>query len=264
MLPSRRAAVVCACALLLGSAAEGGPLASDSLSILLTNQSFVYPATGATGTAASLVAASLASGSAFNGSATVILTGTAATKSPVDRVRAFITHNGAGSGRDAGRGRRDGELPGSRLPERDRPDERSLPDRAGAGRSADDLHGDGRRARLQHLRRAGQATVTGVQLTELTTGGGTQMATSRAFTGMNALTPGGAGTLTLVSPGKVYVSTGNKIPLVGTLTLQYAPEPGTALLTGAGALGLALLARRRGCVPEPVRTSRRRADRGGR
>jgi hypothetical protein len=111
---------------------------------------------------------------------------------------------------------------------------------------------------------AGQATVTGVQLTELTTGGGTQMATSRAFTGMNALTPGGAGTLTLVSPGKVYVSTGNKIPLVGTLTLQYAPEPGTALLTGAGALGLALLARRRGCVPEPVRTSRRRADRGGR
>jgi hypothetical protein len=64
-------------------------------------------------------------------------------------------------------------------------------------------------------------------------------------TGMNALSAGGAGTLTLVSPGKVYMSTGNKLPLVGTLVLNYVPEPGTALLLGSGALGLALLGRRR-------------------
>jgi hypothetical protein len=85
--------------------------------------------------------------------------------------------------------------------------------------------------------RAGQATVTSVSLS-----GGVMTLT---VTGMNALTAGGAGTLTLVSPGKVYVSTGNKIPLVGTLTLHYAPEPGTALLIGVGALGLALHGRRR-------------------
>jgi hypothetical protein len=47
-----------------------------------------------------------------------------------------------------------------------------------------------------------------------------------------------------VSPGKVYTSVGNRIPLVGTLTLVYAPEPGTSLLLGLGALGLGLFARR--------------------
>src|SRR4029450_8639143 len=53
-------------------------------------------------------------------------------------------------------------------------------------------------------------------------------------TGMNALSAGGAGTLTLVSPGKVFVSTGNKLPIVGTLVLNYVPEPGTLLLLGSG------------------------------
>jgi hypothetical protein len=62
---------------------------------------------------------------------------------------------------------------------------------------------------------------------------------------MNALSPGGGGTLTLVSPGKVYVSTGNKLAVIGTLTLTYVPEPGTVLLLGAGALGLGALGRRR-------------------
>jgi hypothetical protein len=69
-----------------GGPATAGPLASATLSILLTNQTFVYPALGATGTAVSPVAATLAPGSAFNGSQTVILTGTAAIQSPVDRI----------------------------------------------------------------------------------------------------------------------------------------------------------------------------------
>jgi hypothetical protein len=64
-------------------------------------------------------------------------------------------------------------------------------------------------------------------------------------TGMNALSPAGGGTLTLVSPGKVVVNTGNRLPLIATLTLNYVPEPGTASLLGAGALGLAYLGRRR-------------------
>jgi hypothetical protein len=64
-------------------------------------------------------------------------------------------------------------------------------------------------------------------------------------TGMNALTAGGAGTLILVSPSKVFVSTGNKLPIVGTLILNYVPEPGTLLLLGSGALALAILGRSR-------------------
>jgi hypothetical protein len=63
--------------------------------------------------------------------------------------------------------------------------------------------------------------------------------------GNNALTPGGGGTLTLVSPGKVITNLTGPIPLISTLTLTYVPEPGTLLLLGAGVAGLAALGRKR-------------------
>jgi hypothetical protein len=86
---------------------------------------------------------------------------------------------------------------------------------------------------------AGKATVTGVN-----TGFAVGPLTTLFATGMNALSPGGGGTLTLVSPGKIRVSTGNTLAVIGTLT--YVPEPGTASLLGAGALAIALLGRYRG------------------
>jgi hypothetical protein len=50
--------------------------------------------------------------------------------------------------------------------------------------------------------------------------------------------------VTLVSPGKVYACTGNKLPVIGTLTLTFIPEPGTFLLLGAGVALLRMLGRR--------------------
>jgi hypothetical protein len=83
---------------------------------------------------------------------------------------------------------------------------------------------------------AGATTLTGL----------TGSMTTLMITGMNALGPTGAGTLTLVSPAKLRVSTGQRIPIVGRLVLVYVPEPATAALLGAGALVLALLAQGRG------------------
>jgi hypothetical protein len=71
--------------------------------------------------------------------------------------------------------------------------------------------------------------------------GGTTLTPVLEATGMNALTAGGAGTITLVAPSKVFVTTGNIVPIVGALTLTYVPEPGSALLLGAGAIGLGVL-----------------------
>jgi hypothetical protein len=63
--------------------------------------------------------------------------------------------------------------------------------------------------------------------------------------GNNALSPGGNGVLTLVSPSKVITNLTGPIPLVSVLTLNYVPEPGTLLLLGAGVAGLAALGRKR-------------------
>ena len=62
---------------------------------------------------------------------------------------------------------------------------------------------------------------------------GTKMAT-----GLNALTPGGAGTLVLVTPVKLLSSIAGITPIFGELTLTYVPEPGPALLVGLGVVGL--------------------------
>jgi hypothetical protein len=68
------------------------------------------------------------------------------------------------------------------------------------------------------------------------------------YTGTDSRTPGGLGQVTLVSPTKVVTNlTGGLLILVvlGTLTLNFVPEPGTLLLLGSGVAGLAILGRRR-------------------
>ena len=78
----------------------------------------------------------------------------------------------------------------------------------------------------------------------------TQMYTNATamYTGTDSRTPGGLGQVTLVSPTKVVTNlTGGLLILVvlGTLTLNFVPEPGTLLLLGSGVAGLAILGRRR-------------------
>lgn len=62
--------------------------------------------------------------------------------------------------------------------------------------------------------------------------------------GIDDRTPGGKGTLVLVSPVVVDMQPLGSLAAVATLTLEYVPEPGTLLLIGTG-MALWLLARRR-------------------
>jgi hypothetical protein len=72
------------------------------------------------------------------------------------------------------------------------------------------------------------------------------------YTGTDSRTPGGLGRLTLVSPTKVstnLLGSPQVFVLVGTLTLEFVPEPGTLLLLGVGIAALAA----RGHAARPLR-----------
>ena len=63
------------------------------------------------------------------------------------------------------------------------------------------------------------------------------------YSGSDARTPGGRGQITLVSPAKIFFgSGGDNAALLGTLQVNFVPEPGAPLLLGTGA---ALLLSRR-------------------
>ena len=62
------------------------------------------------------------------------------------------------------------------------------------------------------------------------------------------LTPGGGGTVTLVSPSKISIDGSlaqRRTAGFTSLRMYFVPEPGTLLLLGAGALGLVLLGSRK-------------------
>jgi hypothetical protein len=82
----------------------------------------------------------------------------------------------------------------------------------------------------------GTASVTGLTGTVMTV---TEM-------GSNGLTPGGQGTIVLVTPIRILTNTGGgPIAAFGLLTLTYVPEPGTLLLLGFGVAALAAAGQRR-------------------
>ena len=66
------------------------------------------------------------------------------------------------------------------------------------------------------------------------------------YSGSDARTPEGRGQITLVSPAKISFGTESAV-LLGTLQVNFVPEPGAPFLLGTGAaLLLAIGARRRG------------------
>jgi hypothetical protein len=230
-------------ALAVGQSAHAGPLASASLVVTLPTLAFApaFPGVAVAGTATSSTSATLGAGSAFAGVTTETLTPIEASFSPVDKIRWVLGKNGGGGFF----GTVPSKVGGTALftghaslyaTEFAPTPFFVVPFKIGKATSLTVMGTGLAFSVLGAPWTAGKAVVTGVQLTGSVLG-------SFTVTGMNALSPAGGGTLTLVSPGKLYVSVGFKLPLISTLTLNYVPEPGTASLLGAGALGLAFLGR---------------------
>jgi hypothetical protein len=66
-------------------------------------------------------------------------------------------------------------------------------------------------------------------------------------TAFDKRTAGGQGTVQLVAPAlaKIYGGNLGNLPVIGQLTLNYTPEPGTLLLVGSGIVGLVAFGRKR-------------------
>lgn len=222
---------------LAGPAAQAGPLASAELWLELGELgTAAFSGAGAMGSSTGDLAASLDAGTAFSGSSTTLVT----LPAPLSQLAVEITANsavaftGATPGSVGGAGRIGGVVAlygvGAKLLE--------VPLALGVPETITKSAGGITFTVIHAAWTVGTAMVTGPTGVQ----GGTVMETR---TGANALTPGGAGELLLVTPVRLTTNLVGTIPSFGFLRLTYVPEPGTLGLLGLGMAGLAALGRRR-------------------
>jgi hypothetical protein len=238
MRPLRTLPLAVPLAVLVGSAAHAGPLASATLTVEAAGISTTFPGVGATGTATSATSAALGAGAAFVGTDT----GFGGTLPSIAKAQGVVGLNGAGLFLGASPSDVGGSAPFDfteylyATPSAATPFLRIGGFRPLGIDTAYTVMGSGLSWSVWGAPwSAGVVTLGDIF-------GGTVTPVLKV-TGMNSLTPSGAGTLTLVAPLKASFTTGNIVPVVATLTLNYIPEPGTALLLGLGALAIARLGR---------------------
>lgn len=240
--------VMASAALLHGALALPGaaaPLTSASLSFVVgALPPATFPGVGATGTATGPLSASLGGTGIFNGVFTTTVPTSAAP--PLTAVQVFVTKNASATFTGATPGQVGGELAIEGLanlygiggfPTGGAP-LLSVPLKIGTPNTVGKAEGGVAITVIGAGWTAGTASVTGVTIPSVGTGTATAM-------GANGLTPGGQGTLVLVTPVKIITGVAGSLAAFGVLSLTYVPEPGTALLLGLGVAGLGAVGRRR-------------------
>jgi hypothetical protein len=229
--------------MLIAGSVSAATITSASLGFQIgTLPAAAFPGTGVTGTATSNLAASLNAGTGFNGSFTTTIPTSAAP--PLTAIQVQITKNAGGTFAGASPSQVGGNLsiqgkanvfgiggfPGGGAPLL------AVPLKVGTPNTVFQSAGGVAITAISAGWTAGTAAITIVNTS------GTSTATAM---GSNGLTPGGAGTLVLVTPTKILTNVAGTLAAFGVLTLNYVPEPGTLLLLGMGVAGLAAIGRRR-------------------
>lgn len=239
---------------LVAGQASAATLASASFSLRLfdpsgpLDMSSLFPGAGATGTATSNLAASLGGGTAFAGASSYPMPDTTWAYTynpytPFTEIEVHVTQNAGGTFAGTAPANVGGAHPfsgsivfkgfgGSTL--------LSVPLAVGSPNTKHAISGGMSVTAIAAPWTAGTATLA-------TPPSATFSLTASAM-GSNGLTPGGAGTLVLVTPLLIRTSPAYLPPTIfgfGTLTLTYVPEPGTLLLLGMGVAALAVLQQRR-------------------
>jgi hypothetical protein len=234
---ARTLAVAVGALALTASGAAAGPLTSASLTIKLgTLPAATFPGVGVTGSATSALSASIGAGTGFAGTVATLIPTTAAP--PLTGLTYVVTKNDAGTftgtvpskigGAAAVYGSIFVEIAGGPL--------LLVPLQLGAPNTIFHAPGGGLSVTaISAAWTAGTAALPPI---------GTATTFTATAMGSNALTPGGQGTLVLVTPLRVITNLAGVIPAFGTLTLTYVPEPGTFALVALGIAALAAAVRR--------------------
>jgi PEP-CTERM motif len=243
-------AVLAVGALAVAGQGSAATLTASSLSFQMgALPAALFPGVGATGTATSNLSASLGAGTVFNGAFTTTIPTSAAP--PITAIQVIISKNAGQTFSGTAPSKVGGNLAvegvfnwyvagGAGLLI-------SVPLKIGTPNTAFKSNGGLSVTAIAAGWTVGTASVMGVDVTTTTTPTGTMTnmftATSTAM-GANGLTPGGAGTLVLVTPIKIN-SNIKTFAAFSVLSLTYVPEPGTLLLLGMGVASLAALGRRK-------------------